>query len=221
MKGFVTFAVASVLLAAVASPSFAQSRSVDIIGYATWVDPNGDGTIEDANDFDDLDVEFDSEQGFGVAVNVFWSNRISTEFAASVVEPDVAFRSDSPLIGAFSGGSLEMIPITATLQFHLAPDSRIDPYIGVGAAYVLFDELDERGDLDDVDIESIDFDDDVGLVVNAGVSFDITPSLAIYLDGKYVPVSSAATARFASGPGTESEIDINPLMLSAGLGFQF
>jgi outer membrane protein len=221
MKGFLTFAVASILFAAVASPGYAQSRSVDIIGYATWVDPNGDGTIEDINDFDDLDVEFDSEQGFGVAVNVFWSNRISTEFAASVVEPDVAFRSDNPLIGAFSGGSLEMIPITATLQFHLAPDSRIDPYIGVGAAYVLFDQLDEREDLDDVDIESIDFDDDVGLVVNAGLSFDITPNFAIYLDGKYVPVSSAATARFASGPGTETEIDINPLMLSAGLGFQF
>jgi outer membrane protein len=209
----------SILLLAIAAPMFAQSRSVDVIGFVNRVDPNGDGTFDDG--IDDVNVNFDSEQGFGLAVNVFWSNRISTEFAVSVVEPDVAFESTNPLIPAFTGGSLEMIPITATLQYHFAPNARIDPYIGAGAAYVLFDQLDGNDDLDDLDVDQIDFDDDVGFVVNAGVSFDITPNFAIYLDGKYVPVSSAATATFATGPGTQADVDINPLIISAGLGFQF
>jgi outer membrane protein len=209
----------SLVVFAVAAPMFAQTRSVDVIGYANWVDPNGDGTFSDG--IDDIDVNFDSEQGFGVGVNVFWGDRISTEFAASVVEPDVAFESSNPLFPAFTAGSLEMIPITATLQYHFNPEGRFDPYVGGGAAYVLFDQLDSSDDLDDVDIDSIDFDDDVGFVVNAGFSFDITPNFAVYVDGKYVPVSSSATATFATGPGVETDIDINPLIFSVGLGYQF
>ena len=211
--------VLSLAVLAVASPLLAQSRSVDVVGYATWTDPNGDGTFSDG--IDDIDVNFDSEQGFGVAVNVFWGSKISTEFAASVVEPDVAFESTNPAIPAFTAGSLEMIPITATLQYHFSPDSRFDPYVGAGAAYVLFDELDAADDLDDVDLTAIDFDDDVGFVLNAGFSFDFTPNLALYVDGKYVPVSSSATARFATGPGQETDVDINPLILGVGLGWQF
>lgn len=215
------FKVAVVVLAVLAAmPMAAQSRSVDIYGFATWVDPSGD-SVFDADGIDDARVEFDSEQGFGVAVNVFFSNRISAEFAASVVEPEVVFRSDNPIFPVLTGGQLEMIPITATLQFHFNPEGRIDPYIGVGAAYVLFDQVNDFGDVGDIDVDAIDFDDDVGLVVNAGLTFDITPSFAVYLDGKYVPVSSSATATFASGPGTATEIDINPLIVSAGLGFQF
>lgn len=212
--------VVVILAVLAAMPLAAQSRSVDIYGFATWVDPSGD-SVFDADGLDDARVEFDSAQGFGVAVNVFFSNRISAEFAASVVEPDVAFRSDNPIFPFLTGGELEMIPITATLQFHFNPEGRIDPYVGVGAAYVLFDRVDNFGDVGGIDVDAIDFDDDVGLVVNAGLTFDITPNFAIYLDGKYVPVSTSATASFATGPGTSTEIDINPLILSAGIGFQF
>jgi outer membrane protein len=202
-----------------ASPAFAQSRSVDVIGYIAWADPNADGVLRRAGD--DINVDFDSERGFGVAVNVFWGNRISTEFAASVIEPDVAFRSSNPALPVFTGGSLEMIPITVTLQYHFNPNGRIDPYIGAGAAYVLFDQLDTGSDLNDINLRSIDFDDDVGFVVNAGLSIDITPRFALYLDAKYVPVGTSANAVFATGPGATADIDVNPLIISAGLGFQF
>ena len=203
-----------------ATPLAAQSRSVDLYGFVNWVDPSGD-SVFDADGLDDARVEFDSAQGFGVAVNVFFSNRVSAEFAASVVEPEVAFRSDNPAFPLLTGGELEMIPITATLQYHFNPDGRFDPYVGLGAAYVLFDQVDELDDVGGVDVDAIDFDDDVGLVVNAGLTFDITPTFALYVDGKYVPVSSSATATFATGPGTSTDIDINPLILSAGLGIQF
>lgn len=203
-----------------ASPLAAQSRSVDLYGFVNWVDPSGD-SVFDADGLDDARVEFDSAQGFGVAVNVFFSNRVSAEFAASVVEPDVVFRSDNPAFPLLTGGELEMIPITATLQYHFNPDGRFDPYVGLGAAYVLFDEVGGLSDVGGVNVDAIDFDDDVGLVVNAGLTFDITPTFALYVDGKYVPVSSSATARFATGPGTSTDIDINPLIISAGLGIQF
>lgn len=210
----------SLTLLAIAVPLQAQDRSVDVTGFVTWVDISGDNRID--NGFDDpFDLEFDSDTGFGASVNVFWSNRISTEFAASTVSSDVTFNPATGGLPGFLAGDLEMIPITAVLQYHFAPNSRIDPYVGGGAAYVLFDELDGGDDVDDVDFEKIDFDDDAGFVVNAGVDFGLTDNFAINLDAKYVPVSSSATAVFATGPGQAFDIEVNPLIVSAGARFKF
>ncbi|HUP64286.1 MAG TPA: OmpW family outer membrane protein [Thermoanaerobaculia bacterium] len=199
------------------TPAFAQSRSVDLTAWVTWVDPSGHNTFEDFDGTDDLDVRLDTAQGFGVGLNVFLSNRISAEFAVSLFEPDVELAISNPALAPLVG-SLEMMPITGTLQFHFNPDGRIDPYIGAGVAYVLFDEI---ADFDDVDLDAIDFDDDYGFLVNAGVSFDITPNFAINLDAKYVPVESAARA-VVGGVGSDAlDIEINPLILSVGLSFQF
>ena len=205
------FLVAVAGLALAAAPSFAQERSVDLTGYISWMDPNGDNTFDDNGD--DVDFNFDSDQGFGIGLNVFWSNRISTEFVASQFSPEAAFEGDVD----FGSSSLDMIPITATLQFHFAPDSRFDPYVGAGVAYVLFDEFDGLDDLDELDIDEIDVDDDYGFVVNAGMSFDITPNFAIVADAKYVPIEAEINAS-GLAPAT---LEINPLILSAGASFQF
>lgn len=202
-----------------AAPAFAQSRSVDVTGWVTWADPSGD-TFENVDDIEDVEVEFDSEQGYGLGINFFLSDRISAEIAAHVLEPDLNLRFSDPTIPFTTFGSLEMIPITATLQFHFAPEGRFDPYIGAGAAWVLFDEVSGAA-LDDIDVDSIDFDDDFGFVVNAGVSIGLTELIAINLDAKYVPVSSAARAVIAGVPGEAIDIDVNPTILSAGISLQF
>ncbi|MGH9457649.1 MAG: OmpW/AlkL family protein [Thermoanaerobaculia bacterium] len=212
------FLVALISLAA--TPAFAQTRSVDLTGWVVWADPTGDNDFSDVEDAEDFETEFESEQGFGIAVNAFFTNTISVEFAASVMEPDLTLRSTDPELDEGTIGSLEMIPVTATLQFHFNPDGRLDPYIGGGVAYVLFDQV-ESDELRDIDIESIDFDDDYGFVANAGLSFDITPTFAVNLDAKYVPVSSPARAVIGGTESDEMEFDINPLILAAGLSMQF
>lgn len=203
-------------LAAGVTPALAQNRLIDLSAFATWVDPSGENSFRFDPGGSDVQTDFDADQGWGVAVNVFWSNRISTEFAAAMVEPDLNIRSAVP----FSEG-LQMMPLTAVLQFHLLPRSGFDPYVGVGAAYVIFDDIEGSEDLDEVNIDAIDFDDDVGLVLNAGVSWALSRGFGLYLDGKYVPIESAARAVFTQGPGQETDIEINPLMLSAGLSFRF
>lgn len=197
------------------TPAFAQSRSVDLTGWVTFVDPSGN------TDFEDGEVaEFDGEQGYGLGINVFWSSRISTEFAASVVEPDLSLRATDPSIPSGVVGSLEMMPITGTLQFHFNPDGRFDPYVGAGVAYVLFDQV-EGESLGDIGLDAIDFDDDYGYVANAGVSIDITPTFALNLDAKYVPVSAAARGVVAGTETDPVDFDVNPLILAAGVSLQF
>ena len=51
-----------------------------------------------------------------------------------------------------------MTPLTGVLQWHFAPAGFIDPYIGAGAAYVLFDNVNGYGNLG---VDKINFKDDV------------------------------------------------------------
>jgi outer membrane protein W len=205
------------LLLVVAVPAEAQSRAFDLTGYVAWVDTSSEGTFDLNDPSDPLGVELDAQMGYGLAANIFFGNRLSTEFAIYRVENELVFRRRA--VGA-EGDDVEMMPITGVLQFHFAPNGFIDPYVGVGAAYVLFDDVDAPDELSNLDFESIDFDDDVGLALNAGLGIRITNNFGITLDGKYVPLESSATARRTTG-AQDTTFDMNPIILSAGVSIRF
>ena len=205
-----------VLLMFVAVPMSAQDRSFDLTGYVAWVDSSSEGTFDDDGP-NPIDVNFDGTMGYGLAANVFFGERISAEFAIVRVDSDVQFRQRAVANGS---SRAEMMPITAVLQYHFAPTGRFDPYVGAGAAYVLIDDVDAPDELNNIDFESLDFDDDVGLALNAGLGIRLTNNLGLTLDAKYVPLESSANAVAAVG-NQEVKFDINPVILSAGLSLRF
>ena len=212
-----SFCISLALVVAVAVPAFAD-RSVDITGFVTWVDPNSEGTFDAPED--DIDVELGDEMGFGAAVNIFWGERISTELAVSQV--------DSPFVLAprvrpinVSETEVNMIPITAVLQFHFIPEGIIDPYIGAGAAYIVFGgDVRDEGNAGNLALDDIE-GDDLGLVINGGLSFRLGSNFAIVGDVKYVPTSSAARAVLNNDEGTETDLEVSPIIVSAGLSLRF
>lgn len=209
-------------IAILAMPLAAQGHTFSLSGFVTSLDPQGDGVfdgIDENSDLDDLDANFDSSEGFGAALALHLSNNISLELAASVVEPTFILTTGGP-VPITARSELEMIPVTLTLRWHLNPDGTLDPYIGAGAAYVLFDDVDNF-DIDDTNLSSVDIEDDVGLVVNVGLNVNFSRMIGLYLDAKYVPVEAAADAVFLVGDGTSTDIEINPLMFSAGLRLMF
>ena len=212
MKLIIPAVLASLLLIPTA---FAQSRTFDLTANVVWLDPTGGGTFEDLSDPTDLD--FQAETGYGIAANIFFGGRLSTEFAIARVQPDATI-TRRRATGAEGSGNLQITPLTAVLQFHLAPNGFIDPYIGAGAAYVLY-EFDAQGV---TNIDQIDFDDDVGLAVNAGLGIKLGQRFAINIDGKYVPIESDATAVVV---GTNQErsgqFEVSPIIVSAGLSLRF
>jgi outer membrane protein len=212
MKRLVLLAVA--LLVAV--PLAAADRSFEITGWASWVDTNSSGTFNSTSPNQPFDINFKGKLGYGLGANIFFSSNISTEFSVVEVRPKTTFVSTSG--GTVTGNNLRMTPITAILQFHFFPKGFIDPYVGAGAAYVLFDNLNGPGSLG---VNKINFKDDVGLALNGGLGFAITPNFAITVDGKYVPLKSSATAVYVVGPNATSRVKINPVMFEGGLTFRF
>jgi outer membrane protein len=215
MKHAVPITLVLLLIAAV--PMSAQSRGFDLTGYVSWVDTSSEGTFDDTT-ANPVDVNFDGTLGYGLAANVFFGDRISTEFAIVRVESDVSVRQRA--VNNVGDTQAELMPITAVLQFHLAPNGRFDPYIGAGAAYVLIDDVDAPDELNNLDFESLDFDDDVGLALNAGLGIKITDNLGLTFDAKYVPLESSARA-VRTGDTADVKFDINPVILSGGLSLRF
>lgn len=194
-------------------PAFAQNRAFDLTGNVVWFDSSGGGEFEDLAD--PTTIEFEGTRGYGLAANVFFGNRISTEFAIARIDAEATTRRRAV---TSPGGNIDIMPVTAVLQFHFAPNAVIDPYVGAGVAYVLFDDVDANGVNN---IDRIDFDDDYGVAVNAGLGIRLGNNFGLTVDGKYIPLESSARAVFVGGGESEAQFDMNPIILSAGLSLRF
>lgn len=201
----------------------AEGRIVDVTAWYGWIDLSGDTTLEsiDPDEIDDVDIDFDSETGYGLGLNFFIGNRLSLAASIHRFEPDAFATAANPALPPLALGELEVVPLSVVLQLHLLPNSAFDPYIGVGVGYVLVDDLESRDDVQQIEFDRVELEDDYGVVFNLGFSFDLMSALALNVDAKYIPVESAATVVFLAGPEEQGEIEVNPLILSAGLSFQF
>jgi outer membrane protein W len=206
-----------VLLSLLALPTLAANRFFDLDLNAVWLDPNSNGTFSRTGNTN-VDVDFKGDLGYGAAANVFFGNNISIEFAASRVKPETNLTQAG--FNNFNG-RMSMIPLTAVLQWHFAPNGFIDPYVGGGAAYFLFDDVKGANGPNDIGLNHINFKDDVGFAADAGLSLKIGSSMDIHGDVKYVPLKTRATAVFPTGPNSEARIKINPVIATAGVGFRF
>jgi outer membrane protein W len=205
-----------------AVPVFAADHVFDLTGWAAWVDPNSKDTFNSTSPSQSFKVNFNGKLGYGIGANIHFGRHMSTAFDMVQVRPDVTVRPRA-VGGAslFANGS-RMTALTGVLQWHFAPGGTIDPYLGAGAAYVLFDKTNVFGS---PTLSQINVKDDAGLALNAGVSFRITRMLALTADGKYVPLKAAANA--VTTPGTNTvlpvvlHVKINPVIFSGGLTLRF
>jgi outer membrane protein W len=214
--------IALVLTCIIAVPLFAADRTFDLTGWAAWVDPNSKDTFNSSSPNQRFDVKFNGKLGYGLGANIFFGRHLSAAFDAVQVRPGTTVRSHAVGGAAFASSGLRMTPLSGVLQWHFAPGGVIDPYLGAGVAYVLFDKTNVYGN---PTLSQINVKDDAGLALNAGVSFRITHMLALTADGKYVPLKAAANA--VAAPGVIPTIPvvvktkINPVIFSGGLSLRF
>ena len=150
----------------------------------------------DSTDASGTTISFDRGRGFGASVSF-----ASFELAAMSLRYDGALRLDG---SSASLGSLRLMPITLTRQWHFGP-----AYIGAGAAYVKAKNL-SSSDLDATGIGTIDVESKACWVAGAGVVYGRFFADAKYLD--YRPESNAA--------GNRVRLDLKPVVLSFGLRFK-
>jgi outer membrane protein W len=183
---------------------FAQSNELGIFISTSQFDDN---EIQDAGDT--LNLEFDEDMGYGASYNRYWTPAFSTELAYQKLGADLTLSFEDI---AADAGDLDLDVLSATAQFHFAHGSIISPYIGGGAAYI----SGKAGSIDTAELEDADLENEFEWLANAGVDFNLGKSFGIFVDGKYILYEARA-----EGDSDDEAVDINPLVLAAGIKFRF
>lgn len=202
-------AVAAAILL-MASPLTAQERNVKLSLFVSQADMQGDNEFEDG-----FTLDLDEGKGYGASANFFVSPHISVEAAVFSIRTDAGLLLEET--AAFNLGTMNLTPVTLGAQFHLLGGSRIDPYVGGGAAYVIGDDLTTE-DLDAAGLGRIEIESAFGYYFNAGVAFQITEGFGIIVDGRQVQYEPGSTS---SVTGVEQELELTPRIYSAGLRLRF
>jgi outer membrane protein len=113
-------------------------------------------------------------------------------------------------------GSINILPPTLTIQWHFNPDESFDPYLGVGATYARV--MDNRLDLCctnnlPIHVERNNF----GPTIQAGFDFNIDDTYLLNVDVKRSWIKADVT----TGDDLIDELDINPWIVSVGVGMRF
>lgn len=202
--------VAVMALLLTGAPLCAQERTIHLTVWASQVEMQGETDFGDG-----FEGDFDEGNALGASGNLFINRFFSVEGSVFGIRSDatLVFEGDA----ALDLGSLDLVPFTLGVQVHPLGDSRFDPYVGAGGAYVIADDLSST-DLDTLGLGRIELDNELTYYINAGIGVRIAGGFGIVLDGRQIQYqpSSRSTAT-----GVEQDLELSPRMLSLGLRLRF
>jgi outer membrane protein len=111
-------------------------------------------------------------------------------------------------------GSFWVFPPILTLQYHFDPVGGIKPYVGAGVQYIHFFD----GGVNDVGGAKIKLDDAWGFALQGGVDVELGKGWYLNADVKKVWLDTDASW---GSTGYTAKVDVDPLIVSAGLGYRF
>jgi len=166
-----------------------------------------------------------NESGWGAGFNTYLGRtNFSTEFTYSNIQPRATLTPANTAFQPITNFRFKMQPITGTLQLHFNPRSSVDAYIGGGGAYVMF-RPSNSFNAGTTGLTGVNFRNEWGPLVNAGIGFGFSPNFGLNFDAKYMWVRANATPTFNNvtigNVGNSSRLGVNPFVVSAGLRFGF
>lgn len=193
-----------VALALVSLPLFAQSNEV-----AVW----GGTSQAGSTDVTGTTIHFDRGRAYGVSFNHFFGDHLSGELAAFELRHDGTIRLAG--VNTFDIGSLRMMPIIATAQWHLNRAARLDANLGGGLAYVRSSSL-HSSDLDTIGVGRVDVKSKIGWTAVGGVTYNFMPAFGVAAEARYIGY------RPDSGPSTSRvRLELSPTVFALGLRWRF
>lgn len=107
-------------------------------------------------------------------------------------------------------GSLELLPVSVTLQWRPPSTGAVHPYAGAGVNVTVAWE--KSGALDSVDMPG-----SVGPALQAGADFDVASETLLNVDLKW----NTLTADLKNAGTRLTRLKVDPLSLGVGVGFRF
>lgn len=105
-----------------------------------------------------------------------------------------------------------VLPPVVSAQYHFAPNARVSPYVGAGLNYMLFYSGKDKNGF------TVDLDDGFGYALQAGADIAVKGPYVVNLDVKKVWFETDAKI---NGGALKSKVNLDPWVVSAGLGYRF
>lgn len=124
------------------------------------------------------------------------------------------------IYGAGSIGALPKLgevtygPTAFTLQYHLKPNSRFQPYVGAGVSYMIV------FDTNDGSFQNLHVDNDLAMAFEAGTDLMLGQKWGMFFDVKKALLRPAVTGTFGTA-AVVTETKLDPWVFSSGVSFHF
>jgi outer membrane protein len=153
------------------------------------------------------------------AIEYFFTPNVSLETICCLTQHDVDGTTGIP--GAELVSNAKLVPATFTLKYHLNAGG-ISPYVGAGPTYFLWLDAEPGAAAIAAGADDFDMTDELGLALQAGIDIPVGEGgMAVSLDAKRYFVGT--TARWFAGGAKviETEHNLDPWVVSAGVAFRF
>jgi len=197
-----------------------ESGEIDLAAGGTRTPLAGSGVRVDSSVIPELDVTYMLHRNWGVEIIAGISNH-----DVSLDGPGAAL-AGLGLTDGFRIFDSWVLPPTVTLQYHFLPDGKVRPYVGAGVNYTAFLWNDATRSLEAaVGPVDVDMDNSWNWAAQAGVDIDLSGGWYFNLDVKYIDVEGTASLLIKNGPlGGSSlrvDVDVDPFLAGAGIGYRF
>jgi len=105
-----------------------------------------------------------------------------------------------------------VLPPVLDLQYHFAPKARFSPYVGAGVNYMIFYSGKNENSF------TVKTRDGFGAALVAGFDYNLSGRWSVNVDVKKVFFNTKATI---NGGALTSSVDLDPWVVSAGVGYKF
>ena len=177
---------------------------------ATDVSPGaGDPIVTAAGAATGLRAEVSDDVMPTIGLSYFLTDKVAIEVIAGTTQHTVKAVS--------AGTDVEVhktwvLPPVVSVQYHPYPAARFSPYVGAGLNYMLFYSGKDRNGF------KVKLDDGFGYALQAGADIVLTGRYSLNVDAKKVWFETDASINDGA---LTSKVNLDPWVLSAGVGYRF
>lgn len=109
-------------------------------------------------------------------------------------------------------GHVWILPPTLTAQYHFTNETPVVPYVGAGVNYSIFYNADAGSQ------PSIKYENGFGYALQAGADYKLDQHWMLNLDVKKIFLNTNASV---NGGAVTADVDLDPWVFGAGVGYRF